>query len=128
MNLETARKLAIEYDLVGPKWALDDTIPIKDIESRIGSSGGCGPGKWGDLLIPDTVWGLSMKPACFLHDAEYSEANTPDKRYVADLRLFSNGRKIIHLKSNKFMIWLRMLRFSKYYVAVDLAGSSFAAE
>jgi len=126
MDLETARRLAIEYGLDGPKWALDASIPIEIIRQRIGSEGGCGPGKWGDMLIPDTVYGLSMKPACFCHDCSYSEADNLDKKYAADLQLFKNGEKIIKLKShNKFMIWLRMLRYTKYYVAVDLAGESF---
>lgn len=126
MDLETARRLAIEYGLEGTAWALDASIPIEEIRQRIGSEGGCGPGKWGDMLVPDTVYGLSIKPACYIHDCNYSEADTPDKRYEADLRLFRNSRRIIKLNSNKFMCWLRMLRISKYYVAVDLAGEDFA--
>lgn len=126
MDLETARRLAIEYGLKGPDWALDTSIPIEIIRQRIGSEGGCGPGKWGDMLIPDTIYGLSMKPACYCHDTDYSEADTPDKRYEADLNLLKNGERIIKLKShNKFMVWIRMLRYTKYYVAVNLAGDSY---
>ncbi len=128
MDIKTARKLAQEYGLEGPAWALDTDIPIQDIIDRIGSTGGCGPGKWGDWLVPDTVYGLSIKPACYIHDCNYSEADTPEKRYEADLRLFRNSRRIIKLNSNKFMCWLRMLRMSKYYVAVDLGGGSFAKD
>ena len=129
MNIETAREKAIAYGLDGPEWALDPDIPIKDIEKRIGSTGGCGPGKWGDWFVPDTIYGLNIKPACYIHDCNYSEADTPEKRHAADLRLFANGEKIIKMKSrNKFMIWLRMLRYSKYYVAVDLGGSGFASK
>ncbi|MBU2249268.1 MAG: hypothetical protein KKD77_21150 [Gammaproteobacteria bacterium] len=127
MNLKTARNLAIDYDLSGPDWALDPKIPIEEIRERIKSEGGCGPGKFGDWLVPDTVWFINIKPACYLHDCQYSEADTPEKRYAADKNLFNNAEKIIRLKSrNKFTLWLRMSRLMKYYAAVDIAGGGFS--
>ena len=124
MDLNAARSRAIQYNLDGPKWALDYTTPISMIRNRIGSSGGCGPGKWGDWLVPDTIYLVNIKPACYLHDCEYSEMESEDDRKYADKRLFDNANKIVELKSsNKFTLWLRRARLMKYWAAVDIGGA-----
>ena len=126
MNILDARLFAIEFRLTGPAWALDKFIPILSIQNKIGSSGGCGPGKLGDWLVPDTVYGLSIKPACYIHDCRYYDADTRDKRFAADKELFDNAERIIRLKSrNKLMVWLRMSRLLKYYAAVRWCGGGF---
>ena len=124
MNLEEARRKAIEYGLKGPDWALNPNIPIECIRKWIGSEGGCGPGRIGDWLVPDTIWFVNIKPACYLHDCEYSEPDTSQEK--DDKNLFDNAEIIIRLKSkNKLTMWLRMSRLMKYYAAVDIAGGEF---
>jgi hypothetical protein len=31
----------------------------------------CGPGRAGDSLIPDTICGVNIAPACFVHDVDW---------------------------------------------------------
>ena len=28
----------------------------------------CGPGKWGDLIVPDDIYDTPINPACYIHD------------------------------------------------------------
>ena len=127
MDLETARKLAIENCLDGPDWALDPDTPIDQIRALIGSGGGCGPGAtWGDWMVPDTMWGLNMKPVCYLHDCCYHDADNEARRHVCDLLLFTNGTTYIRAHSaNWFMVWLRLKRLGKYFRMVNLGGGGF---
>ena len=128
MNIEKARAKAIKYNLSGPEWALDGGIFIGHIRERIGSDGGCGPGNFGDRLVPDSILGVNIKPACYLHDCRYSEADTPEKKYEGDVELFTNSAKIIHIESaNKFTKWIRMRIVFHYFAAVDIGGGGFTA-
>jgi hypothetical protein len=127
MDIKTARQLAIKYGLKAPAWALDESIPIQDIIDRIGSDGGCGPGKWGDKLIPDAILGLSLTPCCYCHDCSYSEADTADKKYQADIDLFANSNKLNNKESNWIMHFPRARLIWWYYYCVDRAGGSFTA-
>jgi len=126
MDLETARKKAIEYGLDGPLWAFDTDIPIDQIRALLGSDGGCGPGKFGDWLVPDSILGVSIKPACYVHDCMYHDAKTADERYEADERLFTNAGHIIRAESNWFTRIIRRRILLVYFDAVDLGGASSA--
>lgn len=126
MTLEEARKLAVEYELAGPDWALDITIPISRIRECIGSEGGCGPGKLGDKIIPDKVLFLNIKPACYIHDCRYSDLSKPESKYLADIELFINADKIVRLNSNWLTRLIRRRILLVYLNAVDYGGSKFA--
>jgi len=133
MDILTARTKTIEYGLTGPDWALDPTTPILLIKRKIGSSGGCGPGKFGNMLVPDRIWFVNIKPACYCHDCRYHDlednVDTTDERYKADKELFNNGEKIIRKESkNKFTRWLRMRVLLHYYMAVDVAGHKWKGD
>ena len=135
MNTEDARRLAIEYGLSGPSWALDPNKHISEILSQIKSSGGCGPGKIGDYLVPDTIWGLNIKPACYIHDCRYSiieaingtHETKRNMKYSADKELFDNIDKIIYLKSNWIMRLIRRRVALVYFDAVDFGGEAFVS-
>jgi hypothetical protein len=89
---------------------------------------GCGPGKYGDYLVPDTVWGgLSIQRACRIHDWMYAQGL--DKE-VADIVFLENMERII-IGCTRWN-WLKRLRLNQaslYYKAVNYAGDhAYAAD
>ena len=77
---------------------------------------GCGPGYIGDLLIPDRLWGLSIRPCCSVHDFMYRVGETEDDRSEADDVFVNNAlRLILAGTSNKFLLRLRLRRARTYY-------------
>ena len=87
-------------------------------------TGGCGPGKFGDVLVPDTFYGLSMEPACRIHDFEYGLGGTEEDKKEADWNFLRNMVLIITQKSRfKFIRILRLQRAMKYYTAVAEGGN-----
>ena len=71
---------------------------------------GCGPGGWGDWIVPDKIWGLSIKAACQIHDWYYRfwPENTEVARKRADKILLNNMVRIID------DAWLAALEHGKY--------------
>lgn len=95
-------------------------------------AGGCGPGKIGDWLVPDTVYGLSIKAACFIHDYMYAIGTTPQEKEIADQIFLNNMLLIIGRKTTTFPVigkqlrTLRRWRAMSYYSAVvEGGGNSF---
>lgn len=88
-------------------------------------AGGCGPGGVGDFLVPDTMWLLSVKPACSIHDYMYRWGLTEEDRALADEVFFNNMVRII--KAQKSWKWLekkRLKRAELYYNMVSKYGSA----
>lgn len=102
-------------------WALDDRA-----KGALGL-GGCGPGGIGDFLVPDTVWGLSIRPACEIHDYMYADGRTWDDKRLADKVFLANMVSIVRAKTdNAVLRWLRLQRVRTYYRAVrDFGAISF---
>jgi len=89
-------------------------------------TGGCGAGKYGDMIIPDTMYGLSMTLICRIHDWEYHHGKTEDDKTMADKRFLANMIAWIDYRSaNFFMRWLRHRRALKYYEAVRMFGGDY---
>jgi hypothetical protein len=90
-------------------------------EQKAQHCNGCGA-KDG-IKVPDTFYGLDIKEACNVHDWMYKEGTTK-----ADF-LFSNAIFLLNLVvividgSNWFTKTFRLLRATKYFVAVAVAGS-----
>jgi len=88
---------------------------------------GCGPGGIGDWFVPDTMWGLSMRPACRIHDWDYrhGEGCSEEHRKECDQRLRDNCKIIVnyHTKS-KIVKSLRYVRINTYYFMVRTCGKS----
>jgi hypothetical protein len=86
---------------------------------------GCGPGGVGDFLVPDTVWGLSIRGACRVHDWGYrhAEDESEDDRNRHDRILRNNAQRIV--EANTKWGWLKTLRRRRvltYYKMVDSFG------
>ena len=124
MDLKESRKIAKEIGLEAPNryW----TILLYDLQALIGE-GKCGPGEqMGDWLVPDTMYFLSVQPACSIHDYMYSQAESKADQYEADNTFFRNMITLID-KQTKWRVlrWLRHRRALKYYEAVRLGGGRF---
>ena len=86
-------------------------------------TGGCGPGGIGDMLIPDTIWGLSVKPACAIHDWMYHFGDTDQHKTQADRVFLNNMLRIIKNKTKwKWLARLRIRRAKTYYFFVKHCG------
>jgi len=93
---------------------------------------GCGPGGWGDLLVPDTILGLNIKPACQIHDYYYRHWPDPseDARHMADRIFKFNMLRILanHYTNRKLWPYLSALFFCRrklidhYYTTVHKYG------
>jgi len=90
-------------------------------------AGGCGPGGLGDFLIPDTMYGLSVKPACVIHDWQYHWGVTLEDKIDADLNLRDNMVRIIKGQGSVGVLEnMRLHRAKIYYEAVkNFGGPAF---
>lgn len=109
------------YDLAAPEsfWTFQD----QDMSAAVN---GCGPGGVGDFLVPDTVYGLSIKPACKIHDWMYTIYNDEAGFNMAN-QIFIDNMIRINNKDTKYtwLKWLRIRRILKYYIAVKNFGRLF---
>jgi len=86
--------------------------------------GGCGPGKLGDIFVPDRFLGLCMRKSCAIHDWMYAFGETSvDKKY-SDSIFYQNMLTTIKNNPSKFQLvnWLRKQMAHKFYLAVKYCG------
>lgn len=87
----------------------------------------CGPGRGVlELLVPETIYGLCVTPACAIHDFMYREGPPTDQgKTEADLVFLNNMIRIIETKTkNKTLMRLRLRRARIYYESVKLMGGA----
>ena len=86
----------------------------------------CGAGKVGDWLVPDSIWGVNISPACWVHDQMFAVAPaTWGAFHYANAVFFVNIAAIIQARSaNALIRTLRIARASLYLLAVSTAGAS----
>lgn len=87
----------------------------------------CGPDsvmkRYGFDFVPDTVWGLSIRDACCIHDWMYQKGKTEADRQRADRTFLNNMlRTIEHETESWWLKWLRKRRAWVYYRAVSIFG------
>jgi hypothetical protein len=87
---------------------------------------GCGPAGWKSKWIPDTIYGVSIREACNIHDFMYHIGTCEADRDEAD-RVFKNNmlRIITAESSTDFTLWLRRQRVLKYYWFVHNMGGTY---
>lgn len=85
---------------------------------------GCGPGSgWKAILVPETLWGLSVHEACDIHDWMYHLGETIEDKKAADRVFLNNMIRITDARTS--WNWLRKLRLRRarfYYLAVCWFG------
>lgn len=90
-------------------------------------AGGCGPGGLGDYLVPDTLWGLSVRPACSIHDWLYHWGLTLKDKDSADRVFLNNMIRLI--RSHTRWGWLKKLRLRRaktyYHMVHTFGGPAF---
>lgn len=82
---------------------------------------GCGSAQAKFDFVPDSIWGLSIKPVCDIHDFMYLFGQTLADKEEADRVFLNNLLRLIEAGSG----WLKMLRRRralKYYEAVVAFG------
>jgi len=90
-------------------------------EERAKVCNGCGAKN--GVKVPDTMWGLSIKEACQIHDWMYHIGTTLGDKIFADFMFLLNMIAIIAKYSKyKLVSYLRMARAIKYYFAVAFKG------
>lgn len=116
--MESKRKMEVKLFADPNCWKFREEHP-EEFDSF-----GCGPGGIGDWLVPDTIWGLSIKIACQIHDWYYrlSPGDTEEDRAAADRILYNNILRIVNAKGGN-LVSLRRLRAKTYYEMVRWFGA-----
>jgi hypothetical protein len=73
-------------------------------------------------LVPDTMYGLDVRSACCIHDWMYAFGKTAGDKLFADAVFMMNMAAII-ISHGGWLMLPRLLRATKYYVAVATAGN-----
>jgi len=85
-------------------------------------AGSCGPGRGlGDRLVPESLLGLRITPACAIHDWMYQHGKTLDDKEFSDRVFRQNMFRIVRAGGGP----LRYARYSlamAYYWAVKYGG------
>lgn len=86
---------------------------------------GCGPAR-AMGLVPNSILGVDLKPACDIHDYTYARPNSMYDRKDADDLLLMNMHKLMTQKlSPGLMQPIGIIGVGLYYVAVRLFGGVF---
>ena len=88
---------------------------------------GCGTKGIVGHIIPDSLYGLSIKEACNIHDYMYRTGSTIEDKWEADRVFLNNMLRLVDDGSdNWFTRWVRSRAAVKYYYAVrDCGGPAF---
>lgn len=106
-----------------PYWQLTDA-------QRADICNGCGTKGLVGALVPDTIYGLCVTPACNIHDFMYALGSSVEDKAAADRVFFNNLLRLIDAGTRfGWLKKLRALRAHTYYEAVHLfGGPAFWAE
>jgi hypothetical protein len=96
-------------------------------EQKANIVNGCGPGRFGSMIVPDSLWGLSIKEACNIHDYMFAVGETNEDRDEADRVFLNNMLRLIDAAGGWWAVKaLRRQAAVKYYRAVaDFGGPAF---
>lgn len=109
-----------------PEWSgLKLLVPTAmagvSIDYILRMTNGCGRAGLGGRLVPDTIWGLDVSPACRVHDWMYQDAASRADEDFADAILAANLVSLIQQRtSGRLLTWLRLRRAYKYVDAVAM--------
>ena len=89
-------------------------------------TGGCGPGKYGNYLVPNKILGISIIEACRIHDWEYYLGETFEDKGQADFNFLLNMLEINYKRSKcKLLRFIRDHIIFYYFISVYYYGDSF---
>ena len=78
-------------------------------------------------FVPDTIFGLDIRPVCCRHDDRYERGGTEYDRRVADREFLSNLLTIINSNNRWYYptMWARYRAMTYYNAVVECGSSSF---
>lgn len=83
----------------------------------------CGPNIAPFDIVPDSIWGVSIKRACCVHDFMYQNGFCQADKDFADRMFLENMLVLIEeANPNRFTRWLRRRTAWTYYEAVQRFG------
>ena len=107
------------------------TAPAEFIEfgapALTGLCNGCGSSQSKFDFVPDSIYGLKIKPACHIHDFQYYRGKTIEDKKEADRRFLNNMLRLIEADTNRLRKFIKPLmrrRALKYYEAVNRFGGT----
>lgn len=89
-------------------------------EDKLATCNGCGAKN--GVKVPDSMWGLNIVLACFIHDWMFAEGKTKADFYFANAVFIMNLAIIIVCHGSKWFAPLRLARATKYFIAVQELG------
>ena len=99
------------------------TMVRRSMLDILDATNGCGREGFEDRIVPDSIWGLDISPACRVHDWMYIEADSLEEENYADAIFGANLISMIQQKTkNPALKWLRLRRAYKYVDAVALTN------
>ncbi len=111
----------VTVPLVGPEGLDLPHLHVQDYASYCGAGTGIG-----DLIVPDTMWGLPISPACYIHDEMWAMSDGSWIHFHLSNSIFlHNLISLIDSQSrSKILKRLRIYRAATYYSAVDTFGKT----
>lgn len=104
--------------LYAPPAYIQASERVRDIVAN-----GCGPQGWKVDIVPDTIWGLSIREACRIHDWMYASGiGSYDKAEADRVFLYNMLRTIEAAGGWGILRALRRRRARTYYEAVEHFG------
>ena len=85
-------------------------------KQRASVCNGCGAKN--GAKVPNTIWGISIKTACNIHDWMFNIGKTKGDYYFANIMFFWNMTAIVVNASNVFTLLIRMERVLTYFLGV----------
>lgn len=107
-------------NVLAEKWP---TLPLDEFPNF------CGAGKgWKEKAVPDTMWNLSVRHNCFIHDICFTIL-PPRKVYwhLANYIMLVNDLETIRVRSNFLMRPLRSQRALSYFAGVETENFGYRA-
>lgn len=81
---------------------------------------GCGASGWKVDIIPDTIYGLSIRYECNDHDIDWHFAESWEEALAANLLM----KKAVYYKIKSASFWLRGLRYIRFnWYWLGISGS-----
>jgi hypothetical protein len=104
-------------NLVMPKFMAINwpSLPLDEFPNFCGAGSGIG-----EILVPDTFYGLSMRHNCYIHDGCFTLL-PPNKKnwHLANSIMLINNLTTIRERGNRFIKPFRNIRAMHYFEAVE---------
>lgn len=102
-----------------------DSFMQEPAELVAAHANGCGSALYKIDMVPDSIYGISIKPTCQIHDWDYEVGQTIADKESADRRFLNNMLRLIDARQGWYDRIRRPLarrRALKYYEAVHAFG------